>query len=164
MKRGIVLFWIFFTAGFLFAIPANLVPNLQSPRPEVYTSGQPSNEGFEQLANAGIVSVINVLPEKYCIKDEAQVVTASGMIYRTIPFNTSSFRKETIEQFADTLRKIKKPVLIHCSTGNHVGGMWFAYRYLIEDRPLEEALNEARIIGLRPGLEKNLVPWAMEQK
>jgi uncharacterized protein (TIGR01244 family) len=164
MKRGIVLFCVFVFAEFLFAIPANLVPNLQSPRPEVYTSGQPTNEGFEQLANEGIRSVINVLPEKYCVKDEAQIVMANGMAYRAIPFNTSSFRKETVEQFADILRTIKKPVLIHCSTGNHVGGMWFSYRYLIENRKLEEALMEGRMIGLRPELEKDLVTWVVAQK
>jgi uncharacterized protein (TIGR01244 family) len=164
MKQGLVLFCVFVFAQFLFAIPANVVPNLQSPRPEVYTSGQPTNEGFEQLADQGIKSVINVLPEKYCVRDEAQIVMANGMTYRTIPFNTSSFRKETVEQFADILRTVKKPVLIHCSTGNHVGGMWFSYLYLIENRKLEEALMEARMIGLRPKLEKDLVSWAVEQK
>src|SRR4029078_8864839 len=157
MKRGIVFLCILTLAEFLFAVPANLVPNLQSPRPEILTSGQPTNEGFEQLANEGIRSVINVLPEKYYVKEEAQIVLANGMVYRTIPFNTTNFRKETVEQFADTLRKIRKPVLIHCSTGNHVGGMWFSYRYLIEKRPLEEALMEARMIGLRLGLEYTIV-------
>lgn len=140
-----------------FSLPANLVPNFQNPQQGIFTSGQPTTEGFELLAQQGLKTVINVLPEKYCIRDEADVVRQNGMTYRTVPFDTVHFRKETIEHFADIIKTANKPVLIHCSTGNHAGGVWFAYRVLYENAPVEVALQEARLIGLRPSLEETLV-------
>ena len=156
MKNALVIAFIF-VASLLLAIPANQVPNLQSPRQQIYTAGQPTDDGFELLATMGLQTVINVLPEKYCEPAEPATVTRNGMTYRSVPFRTTSFSKQTVEHFAHVLETAKKPVLIHCSTGNHAAGMWFAYRILIEDASLDEALMEARMIGLRPELEEMLV-------
>ena len=40
------------------------LPNLQTPRIDIYTAGQPTEEGFQKLASMGVKSVINVLPER----------------------------------------------------------------------------------------------------
>ena len=164
MKRTFIIFSIFLTSQLLFAIPANLVPNFQHADRGIYTAGQPTTEGFELLASTGLRTVINVLPEKYCVRDEATVVRGKGMTYRSIPFDTSSFRKQTVEQFAEVLKAVKKPVLIHCSTGNHAGGIWFAYRILFENASLDQALAEARLIGMRPELEERLVGPVLEAR
>jgi len=143
----------------LFAQTPDQVPNLQRPAYDVYTSGQPTEEGFRQLAAKGIKTVINVLPEKQCVRNEQEMVLAAGMVYRSIPFELTGFRKETIRHFAEILEDAEKPVLIHCATGNHVGGLWFAYRILIDQYPLEQALIEGRKIGMRPELENELFLW-----
>ena len=78
----------------------------------------------------GIKTVINVLPERQCVRNEREVVMANNMVYRSIPFELSGFRRQTIDHFSKILEKAEKPVLIHCATGNHVGGLWFAYRIL----------------------------------
>jgi protein tyrosine phosphatase (PTP) superfamily phosphohydrolase (DUF442 family) len=62
-----------------------------------------------------------------------------------------------VERFAYVLETAKKPVLIHCSTGNHAAAVWFSYRMLYEDASLDQALVEARLIGLRPQLEETLI-------
>jgi uncharacterized protein (TIGR01244 family) len=157
MRHTFTIVLIFLAAQFIFALPANVVPNFQNPAAGIYTAGQPTGEGFDLLAAKGLRTVINVLPESYCVPDEPATVTGKGMTYRSVPFDTSNFRMETVEHFADVLKSAKKPVLIHCSTGNHAAGMWFAYRILFEDAALEQALTEARIIGLRPELEEKLV-------
>ena len=164
MKRTLIILTVFLTSQVLFAIPANLVPNFHHADHGIYTSGQPTHEGFEVLASMGLQTVINVLPEKYCMRDESAIVRQSGMIYRSIPFDTSRFRKEPVEQFAEVLKKAKKPVLIHCSTGNHAGGMWFAYRILYEDAPFDQALAEARAIGMRPELEETIVAPVLQAR
>jgi uncharacterized protein (TIGR01244 family) len=163
MKNVIVVIIILNILTILSAKPVNQVPNLQNPQYDIYTAGQPTEEGFQQVAAMGIKTVINVLPERYCLPGEAEMVVANNMTYRTQPFQTSEFRKETILQFADLLKNSKKPVLIHCSTGNHVGGLWFAYRVLKQRIPLSQALEEGRKIGMRPVLEGALLDWIVSQ-
>jgi uncharacterized protein (TIGR01244 family) len=148
---------------FVLAQTSDQIPNLQQIQVFVYTSSQPTEEGFRQLSAMGVKTVINVLPEKQCIPNEAAIVTANDMVYRSVPFHLSGFRKETIEHFAEVLKKAEKPVLIHCATGNHVGGLWFAYRLLEEDIPLAQAIKEGRKIGIRPELENDIFLWISDQ-
>jgi uncharacterized protein (TIGR01244 family) len=147
---------------FLFAEPANQVPNFQHPQYQIYTGGQPSPDGFEWIAAMGIKTVINVLPDQERIPEEAGVVNANNMEYVMLPFQTYAFEMETIEQFADLLMTSQKPVLIHCSTGNHVGGLWFAYRVIAQKAPMWLALREAREIGMQPQLEERLFTWVAQ--
>jgi uncharacterized protein (TIGR01244 family) len=163
MKSLTLLITILGTFIFVFGFTIDQIPNLQQTQVFVYTSGQPSEEGFRKLSAMGIKTVINVLPEKQCVPNEFEIVTANNMTYRSVPFHLSGFRKETIEQFAKVLKNAEKPVLIHCATGNHVGGLWFAYRLLEEDIPLAQALSEARKIGMRPDLENDLYLWIADE-
>lgn len=163
MKSLTLFFTILGTFVFVFGYTVDQIPNLQQPRVFMYTSGQPSEEGFRKLSAMGIKTVINVLPEKQCVPNEQEMVTANSMVYRSVPFHLSGFKKQTIDHFAAVLKKAEKPVLIHCATGNHVGGLWFAYRLLEEDIPVEQALSEARKIGMRPELENNLYLWIADQ-
>jgi protein tyrosine phosphatase (PTP) superfamily phosphohydrolase (DUF442 family) len=153
MKSLILSITVLATFVFVFAYTIDQIPNLQQPQVFVYTSGQPSEEGFRRLSAMGIKTVINVLPENQCVPNEQEMV----------PFHLTGFKKQTIEQFAAVLKKADKPVLIHCATGNHVGGLWFAYRLLEENIPLAQAAAEGRKIGMRPELENNLFLWFADQ-
>jgi uncharacterized protein (TIGR01244 family) len=163
MKSLILSITVLATFVFVFAYTIDQIPNLQQPQVFVYTSGQPSEEGFRRLSAMGIKTVINVLPENQCVPNEQEMVTANNMVYRSVPFHLTGFKKQTIEQFAAVLKKADKPVLIHCATGNHVGGLWFAYRLLEENIPLAQAAAEGRKIGMRPELENNLFLWFADQ-
>ena len=163
MKSLTLLITILATFVFILAYSVDQIPNLQQPQVFVYTSGQPSEEGFRKLSAMGIKTVINVLPENQCVPNESEIVTANNMTYRSVPFHLSGFKKETIEHFAEVLKKAEKPVLIHCATGNHVGGLWFAYRVLEQDIPFEQAISEGRKIGMRPELENALFLWIADQ-
>jgi uncharacterized protein (TIGR01244 family) len=147
-----------------YLLAADHIPNLHRPAFYVYTAGQPDDEGFRQIAAMGIKTVINVLPQKQCMANEGSIARANNMAYELLPFELSGFRRETIVRFAEILKTSKKPVLIHCSTGNHVGGLWFAYRVLEEDVPLNQALIEARRIGINMELENGLFLWVVDEK
>lgn len=163
MKSLTLFITLIGTFLFVFGYTVDQIPNLQQPKVFVYTSGQPSEEGFAKLSAMGIKTVINVLPENQSVPNEAEIVRANNMTYRSVPFHLSGFKKQTIEHFAEVLNKAEKPVLIHCATGNHVGGLWFAYRLLQQDIPLEQALAEGRKIGMRPKLENDLYLWIADQ-
>jgi uncharacterized protein (TIGR01244 family) len=164
MKHSIVLFIALISFTFASAQQLDPIPNLQQPRYNVFTSGQPSFEGFRVIADTGALTVINVLPTQDCITNEEGMVRANKMKYYHFPFETSGFQKETFEEFAALLEKVDKPVLIHCSTGNHVGGLWFGYRVLIDRAPIAVALKEARRIGLKPALEDAMFDWLEGQR
>ena len=143
--------------------PENL-PNLQEPRYLILTAGQPTETGFREIASMGVKTVINVLPERECWTGEATVVQANNMTYVALPFETTGFKMETIRKFAALLENQEKPILVHCSTGNHVGGLWFAYRVLIEKAPLATGLKEGRSIGLTRALEDSIINWVMDER
>lgn len=125
----------------------------------MFTSGQPTNVGYGQLAAIGVETVINVLPEKECQVGEASMVRTNNMAYFNHPFDPTDLKRKTVEEFAVVLNGVKRPVLIHCSNGNHVGGLWFAYRVLIEKASLVTGLKEARRIGIQPAMEDAVFNW-----
>jgi uncharacterized protein (TIGR01244 family) len=138
---------------FLFGMGDESIPNLYQPRYMIYTSGQPSIFGMSELSEMGVKSVINVLPDKECVPGEAAIVNANQMEYYAVPFDPQSLSIDTVYEFAELLAVVEKPVLIHCSTGNHAGGMWFAYRVLYEKAPLAQGLKEGRTIGMQRAME-----------
>ena len=140
------------------------IPNLQQPKYMIFTAGQPTAVGFDQIAAMGVKTVINVLPEKECLEGEDIVVTSNGMEYQQLPFDPAGLSMEKLGKFAELLSRAEKPVLIHCSTGNHVGGLWFAYRVLLNNASLPQALKEARRIGMKPAMEDVVFQWITEQR
>ncbi len=129
------------------------IPNLYQPRYLVFTAGQPTLFGMREVSEMGVKSVLNVLPEQECIAGEDAIVQANGMEYYRVPFDPSGIALQTIYEFAELLNTMEKPILIHCSTGNHVGGLWFAYRVLVEKASLAQAMKEGRKIGMKPAME-----------
>ena len=162
MRNILALLLIALGAVLVFA--SDDIPNLQQPRYNIYTAGQPTEQGFKELADMGVKTVLNVLPESECLPDEPGMVTREKMAYLALPFQTSGFKMETLKEFATYMNSQEKPMLIHCSTGNHVGGLWFAYRVLIEKAPVAPALKEARRIGMKPELEDSLFNWVLDQQ
>lgn len=149
--------------AFTFTLADQNLPNLQQPSYKIYTAGQPTEEGFKQLAEMGVKTIVNVLPEKECVPNEEQTVKSNKMEYHALPFSTTDFKMATIRDFATLMKTVNRPILVHCSTGNHVGGLWFAYRVLIEKSPLPVALIEGRQIGMKPDLEDALFTWVINQ-
>lgn len=162
MKYSILLVAIL-SFSFVLADVSDPIPNLQQPRYNIFTAGQPTEPGFKIIADTGVKTVINVLPEQECIKNEKGAVIANRMVYYHFPFDPNEFSRDIFVEFAKLMGKVETPMLIHCSTGNHVGGLWFGYRVLIDKASLAVALKEARIIGLSRELEDRMFPWLASQ-
>ena len=162
MKTKIAIVMLSLIAVVAFGLAG--IPNIQTPRYEIYTSGQPDEEGFKNASAMGIKSVINVLPEKECLTQEESMVSGNKMEYNKVPFEPGKLNMAMVQKFGQLLQNQPKPVLIHCSTGNHVGGLWFAYRVLAEKAPLALALREARMIGLQPEMENAIFDWVVKER
>ncbi len=112
--------------------------------------GQPTEDGFQAVKDAGFKTVINLRPVDEMSFDEKKVVEDLGMTYVNIPITTFSITDEKISQLAELLGDPEAaPVLMHCGSSNRVGGMWYIYRVLFEEASEEEAMEEAVEYGLR---------------
>lgn len=158
MKHKMILIMSLMSCTFLFAMASDL-PNLYEPRYLVLTSGQPTNLGYQLLEQMGVQTVINVLPERECDPGERSMVIANNMVYFSHPFDPINLNRDTVIEFGKMIKNVDKPVLVHCSTGNHVGGLWFAFRVLIEKAPVGVAISEGRRIGMKPEMENTVLQW-----
>lgn len=118
---------------------------------DVYLSGQPAPEDFALLRDAGVRTVINLRPTAELADfDEAAHVESLGLTYVHLPFNSpDGMTDELIEEARLQLTFREGPVLVHCASANRVGALWIAHRTLDAGLTPEEALAEAKLIGLR---------------
>lgn len=161
MKRSLMI--VLMLSFVLLAAGHDSIPNLYSPRLSIFTSGQPTLFGYRELAGMGVQTVINVLPEEECIPGEAEIVNGYDMEYYQLSFEPSVLDSLLVEEFSYVLNSAEKPLLIHCSTGNHVGGIWLAYRVTIEGASIPVAVEEGRRIGMNAGMEHAVLYWISHQ-
>src|SRR4051794_31889084 len=67
------------------------VPNFQKVNSAVYRGGQPTSEGFKNLAERGVKTVIDLrLVGEHSQTDEKRWVESSGMRYISVPLHGMS--------------------------------------------------------------------------
>ena len=119
---------------------------------QVWTGGQPWQEHFPKLKDAGVKVIINLRPrDEFDAASEEAKVKELGMAYFNIPvsFNEpdeldgDDFLKLTDEQLKNG------PVFIHCAVGSRVGAFWLIRRVVRDGWDFDKALEEANKIGMR---------------
>src|SRR5215469_15488394 len=115
--------------------------------PTLYRGGQPTREGFENLARMGI----NIVVDTGRLTRDEGLITSLGMRYVSLPWYCP-FPKDKV--FADFLKLIKdnsdKKVFVHCRLGEDRTGMMIAaYRMGTQGWNAEEAMRELHDVGYR---------------
>ena len=107
------------------AVAGPELPGLRQPRPGLYTGGQPAADAWAALSAAGVGTVINLRPEaELAGRDEAAEVRAAGMAYHQIPVaGAEGITAENADRLWSLLQAAKGPVVVHCASGNRVGGL-----------------------------------------
>lgn len=106
------------------------------------TSGQPTEEQFTSIANAGFETVINLLPreKENALKTEEEVVRGLGLDYSYIPVD---FGKPTAANFDDFTKAMQanegKRVWVHCAVNARVSIFLARYRNEVLGEPLEQS-------------------------
>lgn len=132
-----------------------------------FLASQPAAADFEQAQMGGIKTVIN---QRHASEnkefDEREVVTGLGMTYHNPAFNgPAELTPAVLDETRALLRTSERPVLMHCASANRTGAVWFAYRVLDEGLGVEEALAEARTVGLRsPDYERIVREYIEKQQ
>ena len=116
---------------------------------------------MEALKAAGGSAVIDLRdPMEPRPIDEAATVNRLGMKYLNIPVRGGSLDDATLEKILDALRaNADQTTLMHCGSGNRVGGALVAYLMLDHGMDEETATAEAMRVGLR-GAE--LLEWGLD--
>jgi uncharacterized protein (TIGR01244 family) len=138
--------------------PATLTPvSLGTMKPihahgEVYLAGQPSAADLELAAGQGIATVLDLRSaDEERGFDEPVRVRELGMEYLQVPFKAKeSLTDEVFDRTRAVLNDAAQhPVLVHCATANRVGAVWLAHRVVDGGLAWEDALAEAKAVGLR---------------
>ena len=117
------------------------VPNFGKLNDYIWRSGQPSREGYQQLAAAGLKTVINFREEFPQDKDRIP----QGVHYVYIPIKNDYTPTEAqTKLFMDTVSNPDNwPVLIHCAAGEgRAGTMSALVRHALDGWKHDEIMKE----------------------
>ncbi|HET7106322.1 MAG TPA: dual specificity protein phosphatase family protein [Candidatus Acidoferrum sp.] len=123
------------------------VPKLGEVSPSLYRGAQPTQKGFQKLAEMGISIVVDLRVRGR--KGERQEVTKLGMRFVAIPWNCFHPKDTEFARFLKLLRENRgKKVFVHCQTGDDRTGMMIAaYRMAEEGWTAREAMKEMEAYG-----------------
>lgn len=127
------------------------VPNGSIPLPGMLTAGQPSAGQLEQLARAGIKTVIDLRPQEEPRGfDEPATARAAGLAYHNIPVSAATLGDKQFDEFRKLVGAGQEGMmLVHCGSANRVGALLIPYMMIDQGRTREDALHIARGVGLR---------------
>ncbi len=136
------------------------VVNANQALPNVVTAGQPSEAHFRALKEAGLEVVLDIRdPMEPRSLDQPALMKELGFDYRNIVVTDGTLSDETLDQITQVMRDTAdKQVLVHCHTGNRVGGSLIPYLMLDREFSEEAATNAALRMGLRGA---HLLEWGI---
>jgi uncharacterized protein (TIGR01244 family) len=142
--------------------PADLLRNGLKPFPgeALLVGGQPTPAQLEKARDLGYKTVINLRgAEEEGNTDPAQVESL-GMSYIAIPIKgAADMTEEKARALAEALETAESPVMLHCASGNRVGGLLAMKAYYVDGSSPEEALRVGKAAGmtrLEPAVREKL--------
>lgn len=152
-RRGsVALFVSFVAAAALASAQVAGVPNFQKVNAQLYRGGQPTRDGFKDLATLGVRTVIDLrqIGEHSQAEEEAWV-RSEGMHYISVPLREMSAPRdaEVAKNLAILDDSSAGPVFVHCRRGaDRTGTIVACYRITHDHWDNRKALEEARGYGM----------------
>jgi uncharacterized protein (TIGR01244 family) len=119
----------------------------------VACGGATDTAALEGLKNDGFKAVINLrqpTEQGANIEENSARAKALGLNYINLPFNPQTPDTKVVDAFlAAVANKANQPVFVHCGSASRVGAVWMVKRVLQDGWPVEKAVEEAKMIGLR---------------
>lgn len=133
----------------------------------VFLASQPKPADFKTAQEGGIKTVVNLRLPSETDWDEAAVIKKLGMEYHNVPFKSpATLTDEVFDKTRKLLNdKSKRPMIVHCSSANRVGAVWLAHRVLDAGLSYDDALAEAKVVGLKlPAYEAKAKEYIKKQQ
>lgn len=136
------------------ALQLPAIANVVSPQPGMVTGGRLGADDIARVHDAGIRHVIDLTPDAETPDfDEAAAVRAAGLVYSNLPLDgAAGLTRANVHAFDAVLRHGKRPVLVHCSSGNRVGAIAALRAAWVQGHSAEDAIAIGKKWGLK-GLE-----------
>lgn len=117
----------------------------------IFLGGQPSEKALKEAKDGGVRTIINLRhDQENTTFKEKQAVEELGMTYIHLPWSgADELTDEIFDKSRNALKNAEKPILLHCKSANRVGAVWLPYRVIDNGLRFEEALAEAKAIGLQ---------------
>jgi len=133
------------------ATELGLLPRVHTLGGIFLAGGQPSAEDLSLARQGGMRTVIDMRkPAEERGFDEAATVRDLDMEYVSLPWNgPDELTDEVFQAGRGLFARAQRPMLVHCGSANRVGAVWVAWRTLDGGIDLEQAVTEAKTIGLR---------------
>jgi protein tyrosine phosphatase (PTP) superfamily phosphohydrolase (DUF442 family) len=132
------------------------------------TGGQPRPEHYAQLKAEGVRAVLSLRPPgEYRMDDEVEAVKAAGMKFFDIPVAYTAPTDEQADEFLKiTDDPTNRPMFIHCTAAIRAGAFWMIRRIVRDHWNWDDALAEARKVGLvgAPHLEDFVKSYVAKQQ
>ena len=160
MKRILSLFFvlIFVSTPSVADDPYDM-KSTQRPSPEIITGGQLSQADVARLKAEGVTTIINLrAPREFDQTTVRNQADAEGIAYYNFPVSgREALSLDNAKRVDTLLKKVSGKTLIHCGSGNRVGGIMAIRAHLIEGKSKEEALALGRAIGMSGGTEEQVL-------
>lgn len=107
------------------AIEKAEIMNLRTPEAGLFSSGQPTQEQLQVLAQSGVKHIINLRPSSEMDWDEGAYVQSLGMEYHNIPVaGADDLTAENAQKLDSILANLNgQSALVHCASSNRVGAL-----------------------------------------
>lgn len=137
------------------AIKGAEILNLGTPEADVFSSGQPTQEQLQLLADSGVKHIINLRAAGEQDWDEGAYVESLGMQYHNIPVaGVAGVTSDNAKRLDDLLNSLDgQPTLVHCASSLRVGALRAIAASEIDGESLESAMATGASWGLGGGLE-----------
>lgn len=130
--------------------------NLKRPAPGFLCSGQPTALQLREAKAAGVTRIIDFrTPAEDHGLDEPAEAAALGIQYHNLPVAGPEDLTRAMAQKLDALlsENCSGETLLHCGSGNRVGGLMALRAGWIEGKPVDEAIATGEAWGMMPKLE-----------
>ena len=131
------------------------IKNYNKATTTLATSGALGEGAVQELAEKGFATIIDLRTQKEGTSSEETEVSTSKMTYINIPVTGDGISDEQLANFTKAYEMAKKPILLHCGSGNRVGAMLTRY-YLSKGMEKDLAFERGRTAGMKPALEKTI--------
>jgi protein tyrosine phosphatase (PTP) superfamily phosphohydrolase (DUF442 family) len=106
------------------------------------TSGQPTEEQFLEIAEAGYSLIVNLAlsSSTYALSNEPEIVESNGMSYVHIPVDWEEPALSDLYDFFEVMQSSQdKKVWVHCALNMRASCFMYLYRLLVLGLPDAEA-------------------------
>ena len=119
----------------------------------LYLAGQPSDESWDKIKEAGVTKVINIRGEdELDFSKQVEILASHNIEYLHIPVMKDGALDENACLKINQLIEKDNPQMIHCGSANRVAGWLMTYLTLEKKIDFEDAVEIAENNGLsNPG-------------